>query len=97
MTRSILHLPFTSVFGPIIAIPANLNRIFSPAFRFLSLYRDSFTSGGQTRNLERFQKEISEGSAFTLISKIQGFWAKRVKEKEDEMERQRAQDVGKGQ
>ncbi|ORX41051.1 hypothetical protein BD324DRAFT_647948 [Kockovaella imperatae] len=95
---SVLHLPFTSLFGPIINIPQTLNRIFTPSMNFLTLYRDSFSSGAQSRGLEKIHSEIMSGSAFELMGKIRGFWAQRVKEKEEQLERERSEQVGgKGQ
>lgn len=76
--RSLLYLPLTSVFYPILSLPNTLSKIFTPAQKFWSMYTDSFTSGAQRRGLANLRKEVEEGGALRAIDKMSAWHVKRV-------------------
>lgn len=67
------HLPLTSLFWPILNLPANLHRVLDPPARLVDRYINSFSDGTQTRALERLTEEIKSGGAATLLGKMVEF------------------------
>nr|XP_019007332.1 uncharacterized protein I206_07898 [Kwoniella pini CBS 10737]OCF46113.1 hypothetical protein I206_07898 [Kwoniella pini CBS 10737] len=103
---SLFHLPFTTIFYPILSIPNTLSNLLTPSYNLLKLYGTSFTDGGQLRSLEKFNEELKRGGAIDILNKLSGYWEKRVqetREKREEMmkqlkdERSREVEGGKGE
>ncbi|ODN83004.1 hypothetical protein L202_01235 [Cryptococcus amylolentus CBS 6039] len=93
--ESLLHLPLTSVLSPILSLPANLSRLFSPSLRFISAYTTSFTDGGQLRMINKFYETVQNNGASEMLSKIEKVVQKRAeetREKREEMLKQRQQE-----
>lgn len=91
-SRSLLHLPLSSVFHPITSIPDTVRTIFTPSYNILSLYYRSFTdgNGAQTRGAQKFFDAAYNLDAVTFLGKIQDHHKKMVKERYDkEVERQK--------
>lgn len=65
-----MHVPLTSVFWPILALPDNVNRVVGPPTRFITRYIETFTDGTQTRQLKRLGEEMANGSGLTFAGKI---------------------------
>jgi hypothetical protein len=88
--RSMLYLPFSSIFYPILSLPTTLSRIFSPSQKLLSMYTASFTDGSQLRGLEKFKKEIEEGGPLKTVEKMQAFYKKKAEKIMEERETKQA-------
>lgn len=93
--RSLLYLPLTSLFYPILSIPQTLDRVFSPSKMFLTRYAESFNDGTQIRAYERFKEEATNGGAGKLLMSVRGHWAKQVQERIDELEREKSEKMDK--
>ncbi|OCF54738.1 hypothetical protein L486_07872 [Kwoniella mangroviensis CBS 10435] len=102
---SLLHLPLTTIFYPILSIPNTLSNLLTPSYNLLKLYEKSFVDGGQARSLEKFTAEIQRGGAIEMLNKLSDYWEKKVietKERREEMmkqlkeERSRSGDVESG-
>ncbi|WWC98552.1 hypothetical protein V866_005444 [Kwoniella sp. B9012] len=102
---SLLHLPLTTLFYPILSIPNTLSNLLTPSYNLLKLYEKSFVDGGQARSLEKFTAEIQRGGAMEMLNKLSDYWEKKVietKERREEMmkqlkeERSRSGDVESG-
>jgi len=87
---ALLHLPLTSLLYPILSIPNTFSRLFTPSVNFLNHYTNSFTDGTQLRGLDKFRSEVEGGGAMKMLSKVQGHWEKKVREKREELEAQRS-------
>ncbi|WRT70671.1 uncharacterized protein IL334_007669 [Kwoniella shivajii] len=95
---SLLHLPLSTIFHPILSIPNTLSNLLTPSYNLLKLYSTSFSDGAQLRSLERFSKEIERGGATEMLGKLRGYWEKRVKEtreKREEMMKQLKEERGR--
>ncbi|WWC92254.1 uncharacterized protein L201_007208 [Kwoniella dendrophila CBS 6074] len=83
---SLFHLPFTTIFHPILSIPNTLSTFLTPSYNLLKLYSGSFYDGSQQRSLERFSQEIQRGGALDILKKLRGHWEKKVKETQEKRE-----------
>lgn len=73
----LLHVPFTSLFSPILNLPANLERVLGPPFRLVDRYTSSFTDGTQTRAMNRLAEEIKRGGAIDMVTQIGSFYQRK--------------------
>lgn len=77
---TIFYWPLTSMFSPIIDLPANVHRIVDPPARLLNRYASSFSDGTQARALDRFKKEVEDGGAKEMLDKIVNFQVRKLGE-----------------
>ncbi|KAK4684027.1 hypothetical protein P7C73_g6181, partial [Tremellales sp. Uapishka_1] len=82
---SLLHLPLTSLFHPILSIPQTLDRLFTPTLHFLEKYSASFSDGSQGRTISRLSEEVTTGGAWRMLGKIRGHWDKKIRERAEEI------------
>ncbi|WVW80858.1 hypothetical protein I302_102848 [Kwoniella bestiolae CBS 10118] len=88
---SLLHLPFTTLFHPLLSIPTTLSSLLTPSYNLIMLYEKSFTDGGQARSVEKFSAEIKRGGAMDMLNKLSEYWERKVietKERREEMMKQ---------
>ncbi|KAK1920552.1 hypothetical protein DB88DRAFT_493570 [Papiliotrema laurentii] len=89
---SLLYLPLTSLFHPILAIPENLSRILTPSYTFLTRYYNSFADGSQLHAWESFKKEVHEGGAVKLVQRMAEHNRKKAMEKREEIRKIQSQE-----
>ena len=88
-SRSLTHLPLTSLFYPILSIPTTVHRLFTPTLNLLGRYRDSFSDGSQSRALAQFREEVERGGAEGVLGKVRDHWGRQLKNQRESIEKQR--------
>lgn len=82
LRRSLLFLPFTSIFFPILNLPTVCDQVFSPGLRLIEQYRRSWTDGTQKRNLGYFTDTARAGDGIKFVGLMGEYWGRRSKEAE---------------
>ncbi|WOO79324.1 uncharacterized protein LOC62_02G002849 [Vanrija pseudolonga] len=69
-----VHVPLLSVFGPIVNLPANVEKVFGAPFRVAHANKDVLSEGVHKRMVERMVKDIQDGGAVNILGKITNKW-----------------------
>ena len=85
--RSLLYLPLTSLFHPILSFPENLSKFLSPPKRLIEMYAESWTSGTQIRNLTALKEHVENGEPLKLLNRMGEYLEKNAKERKEEIEK----------
>ncbi len=80
-----LYLPLTSLFYPILAIPQNFNKVFSPGYRLFNEYIESFQNGVQKQNFQTFKTALQENSGGKLLSDMLAYNRRKSLEMREEI------------
>ncbi|TXT11088.1 hypothetical protein VHUM_01839 [Vanrija humicola] len=69
-----VHVPLLSVFGPVVNLPANVEKVFGAPFRVAAANKDVLTDGVHKRMVDRMVKDIQDGGALNILGKITNKW-----------------------
>lgn len=69
-----VHIPLLSVFGPIVNLPTNVEKVFGAPFRVAYANKDVLADGAHKRLVERMVKDIQDGGAVNILGKITDKW-----------------------
>jgi len=98
MYRALLYLPLTSLFHPIISIPDTLSQIFSPSYRLINRYVESFSDGSQEKTIQSLRDDIKEGGAIKVLGDLDKYLKKmseRLNDARQEREKERERERGR--
>ena len=76
-----IHVPLTSLFHPILAIPNTIQTILTPSQRLLELSWSAIQEGGLRSTANQFYETAAAGGGMKLVNSALAFRNKQLEEK----------------
>ncbi|KAL1410034.1 hypothetical protein Q8F55_004036 [Vanrija albida] len=69
-----VHVPLLSVFGPVVNLPTNVEKVFGAPFRVAQANSGALSDGVHARMVSRMVEDIRNGGAIDILGKISNKW-----------------------